>query len=480
MSDVRLWSQTPASNNSSPPDGWPEAQAPSTVNDCAREMMASLAEWMADTQTAVATGGTSTAYTATIAQDPASYAAPLGCYIKFHTTCGAAPTLNLNSLGAKSLYWPNGNALVSGDVVTNQYASIIYDGTNLIVYTSAGGAQAVTLDNRLINGEFRIWGRGTSLSAQADDTYGGMGDRWNILTQTSTIAGARQAAPFDGALNSGQLTQSQASAQRIGVEQIIENTNCQDLRSQTVTFYGRFKTSSGGNIRVAILEWTGTADAVTSDFVNSWTSSTYTAGNFFTTTTTTVTAVKQYASPGTGWVDFFINGTISSSATNVVVMLWTEGTEAQNVTIALANCGLVPGSSPPPKHTARSLELELALCQRYYTKTFALDTTPATNTGSYAGAYALCQTVGAAGGQRGFSQPYPVPMRAIPSVTTYNPGASNAQARNPEVPVDCSALNIGGASALHSERCITIQWTTGAGSAAGQYNAVHYSADAEL
>lgn len=36
------WSTTPGSNNATPPDGWPEGQAPSTINDCAREMMASI------------------------------------------------------------------------------------------------------------------------------------------------------------------------------------------------------------------------------------------------------------------------------------------------------------------------------------------------------------------------------------------------------------------------------------------------------
>lgn len=39
---IGRWSTTAASNNNTPPDGWPEGQAPSTVNDCAREMMASI------------------------------------------------------------------------------------------------------------------------------------------------------------------------------------------------------------------------------------------------------------------------------------------------------------------------------------------------------------------------------------------------------------------------------------------------------
>lgn len=44
------WSTTAASNNTTPPDGWPEGQAPSTVNDCAREMMASIRTVFNDAQ----------------------------------------------------------------------------------------------------------------------------------------------------------------------------------------------------------------------------------------------------------------------------------------------------------------------------------------------------------------------------------------------------------------------------------------------
>lgn len=42
MSKLGTWSTTAGNNNTTPPDGWPEGQAPSTVNDCAREMMASI------------------------------------------------------------------------------------------------------------------------------------------------------------------------------------------------------------------------------------------------------------------------------------------------------------------------------------------------------------------------------------------------------------------------------------------------------
>lgn len=47
---VGRWSTTAGNNNSTPPDGWPEGQAPSTVNDCAREMMASIRTLVSDIQ----------------------------------------------------------------------------------------------------------------------------------------------------------------------------------------------------------------------------------------------------------------------------------------------------------------------------------------------------------------------------------------------------------------------------------------------
>jgi hypothetical protein len=44
------WSTTPGSNNATPPDGFPEGQAASTLNDCARELMASIRTVFQDAQ----------------------------------------------------------------------------------------------------------------------------------------------------------------------------------------------------------------------------------------------------------------------------------------------------------------------------------------------------------------------------------------------------------------------------------------------
>jgi len=47
---VGRWSPAAGSNNAAAPDGWPEGQLPSTVNDCARELMAAVRTMASDMQ----------------------------------------------------------------------------------------------------------------------------------------------------------------------------------------------------------------------------------------------------------------------------------------------------------------------------------------------------------------------------------------------------------------------------------------------
>jgi hypothetical protein len=50
MSNISSWSTTAASNNAATPDGWPEGMAPSSINNCGREMMAAIRTWFEDAQ----------------------------------------------------------------------------------------------------------------------------------------------------------------------------------------------------------------------------------------------------------------------------------------------------------------------------------------------------------------------------------------------------------------------------------------------
>src|SRR4249920_535258 len=51
MGDISTWNPVDNSNTAAPPDGWPEGQAPSGVNNSARAMMGAVRRWY-DTVTA--------------------------------------------------------------------------------------------------------------------------------------------------------------------------------------------------------------------------------------------------------------------------------------------------------------------------------------------------------------------------------------------------------------------------------------------
>lgn len=132
-----LWSRTAASNATADAQiNWAEGMAPSAVNDSARAMMASLAGYRDDISGAIATGGTSTAYTVTSYQVFDTLAHMNGHVIAFtpHTTNGATVTLNVDGLGAKPLRSSTGVELVAGVLVAGTPYTALYNNSDAVWY----------------------------------------------------------------------------------------------------------------------------------------------------------------------------------------------------------------------------------------------------------------------------------------------------------------------------------------------------------
>lgn len=223
---------------------------------------------------------------------------------------------------------------------------------------------SIPTPNLLFNPDGRIYQR--AVAATADDTY--FADRWYILTQTGTVTPSQLTAPEDGYPYGIRITQSQVTAQRFGFAQIIEGSNCKQLRGQNAALQPRVRISNSQAIRYAILGWTGTEDTVTSDVVNDWTSGTYTAGNFFLAANLTVISVGAVTPSANTWTSLTtITGACGSSFNNLIVMVWTEATAAQNVTLDFDYVMLNTGSSVS-SFERKSTGEQLALCARYYEK----------------------------------------------------------------------------------------------------------------
>lgn len=133
MADIAAsnWTEADASNSTAAPDGWPEGMAPSGVNDSGRAMMGAVKRWY-DQTIPLVTGGTSTAYTLSYAVTPTALADGQTHLVQFNAINGAAPTLNVNALGAKPLhFWSTGGwgAWPANMVAIDQIVRVTYNAT---------------------------------------------------------------------------------------------------------------------------------------------------------------------------------------------------------------------------------------------------------------------------------------------------------------------------------------------------------------
>lgn len=131
------WSQTAANNATADASvNWQEGQAPSSVNDSARAMMASVAKYRDDVSGAIVTSGTSTAYAVSSYETFDTLAHLNGQVIAFtpHATNGATVTLNVDSLGAKPLRSSVGVDLLAGVLIQGTPYVAIYNNSDGAFY----------------------------------------------------------------------------------------------------------------------------------------------------------------------------------------------------------------------------------------------------------------------------------------------------------------------------------------------------------
>ena len=149
-----VWDETDANNSTAAPDGAPEGMAPSGINNVLRAHQGAIKRYI-NQQSPKVTAGSSTAYTLTYGVAPGALVDGMTHEVQFNATCGASPTLNVNSLGATPLHYLNAGtwvAVPSGGILANTVARVAYNssaGTYRIVSSSAAippVAQSINTD----------------------------------------------------------------------------------------------------------------------------------------------------------------------------------------------------------------------------------------------------------------------------------------------------------------------------------------------
>lgn len=224
---------------------------------------------------------------------------------------------------------------------------------------TAGEISAV---NRLINGGFDIWQRGTSFTAT-----GYTADRWRMAVGSGAAATlSRQAFTVGQTDVAGEpryflrLNRTTTGSTATTLEQRIEGVRTLAGKEITVSFDA--KAGSAITLNTLMRQDFGSGGGPSSDVDSD-------AGDHsLTTSWQRLTRTLTLAS---------ISGkTLGSGDNDYLSLIFSLPTAAGTVAVDIANVQVEPGAGDTP-FEQRPLWAEIALCQRYFEKSFNLETEPA-------------------------------------------------------------------------------------------------------
>jgi len=245
--------------------------------------------------------------------------------------------------------------------------------------------------NKIINGDFGIWQRGTSFNAA---TLFYTADRWQgysysgasqTVSQQSFTAGAAPVAGYEAQY----FLRATATNTGINIEQRIEDV----------------RTFAGQPVTLSYWAKSNSAQTITA-YVNQ---------NFGSGGSSQVTAITGSQAITTSWTRYTLSGTVTSISgktigTSSYLQVNFVGAAINNA-LDIWGVQLEYGSKATPFETASgTIQGELALCQRYYYRTSPTASgNPVTTNGG-----CITTTIGQV------NTPFPVTMRINPSAIEYS------------------------------------------------------------
>jgi hypothetical protein len=341
--------------------------------------------------------------------------------------------------------------------------------------------------NRIINGDMRIDQRNAGAAVTTSSSF--PVDRFVVVNSTDGAFSAQQdsSAPA-GFVNSVKMTTTTADGTLTTTQgcfffQRIEGTNIADLgwgtanaKTVTLSFWVRSSLTGtfGGSLRNSAAN-RSYPYTYTISVADTWEYKTVTIAGDTSGTWLTTTGEGVLISFGLGFgpdrsgTAGAWNSNNNLSATGAVSVIGTL-----NATWYITGVQLEVGSVATP-FERRDYGRELILCQRYACASFPLGTAWGQNAGT-AGAFSYIVIVGGTSAGFGISMPFPVTMRANPTLTYYNPSAANDKWRNTIANAD-SASGAGVNIRAWGTQITNYQV---AGDVASQTCQVHWSVTAEL
>jgi len=214
----------------------------------------------------------------------------------------------------------------------------------MAIYGTVSPGNPMGFKNRIINGDFRIWQRGTSFTSVSSGQY--TADRWQLSYRT---AGVTIAQVNNTTYYAARLTNTDGSVQSFDFEQRIEDTSQFSNTTYTLSFYAKASTAVTLGVNIYANYGTGgsSQDTVYSNNVSLTTS----RAKYTITLPFPDMSAKTIAAVGTG--GSYVRTLFS--ITSLPASAWYEIDSVQ----------IEPGSVAT-SFDYRPHATELQLCQRYY------------------------------------------------------------------------------------------------------------------
>jgi hypothetical protein len=398
--------------------------------------------------------------------------------LTFTNAPAAAAPIVIYGLGVQGVI----NVPADGSVTSQKLASnLTLTGNtsvaNIVGNTVSTGVLAMssqfTNRNRFINGDFSVWQRGSTFT-----TTGYSADRWNgnittsgaTITRQAFVLGQTDVPNEPEAYLQAAVTTVAGAAAAVTLRQRIESVR--SFAGQTVTLSFYLQAASTTPIAITTSQnfgTTGTPTATNQKYIGTVTPVDSLWHRY--SLTFAVDSISG-ASLGTDGNDYFMVEFWLDAGSNFNTITNTLG--QRSGTYKFSSMQIELGSQPTPFEVIGN-GITMASCQRYYQKSFLYGTVPAQNAGT-SGAQIVPARVNTTGTTYSSDIIFPVAMRAAPTLTTYNPSAASAQARDLVALVNATATVVASAST----RSFIINYNGASTSAIGNPFAIHWTAESEL
>lgn len=317
--------------------------------------------------------------------------------------------------------------------------------------------------NKFRNGNFDIWQRGTA-STSISTSGATFADGWIISPGGAAVTAAQDASRANPDNTLALKITGASGNTSLAILQRIESFIAAVLAGQVCTV--KFKIFNDTGAAITPVLTVGHASAVDN----------------FTTVDTDIAAQSLQSCPNNAWTTVAFTFTAAANSINGMQVTLSFGAlgAGASVEVTAADIRLTPFvpsgelNFAPPTPEFRPIGAELALCQRYFSKSFPQGTPPANNT---AAAYNGIATGDGSSVASQFIH-WPQTMRATPTVTFFSP--TTASPVNGEWEAGATATSA--ATAVESSSDTGMQVAVAVSLAAGSSSFVtgNWTASAEL